>query len=99
MPSATSDTALHSSSNNTGAKAATEIFQRALSDQGVDIIEDLTTDRSLWDRAYDILKNEKDKSPNLIAAYEDILSRVLIRGKRSPWLRRLFPKLTQGNIA
>ncbi|SLM36124.1 WD40/YVTN repeat-like-containing domain [Lasallia pustulata] len=81
VPFTTSDTALHSSPNNTGAKAATEISQRASSDQVADIIEDLTTDCSLWDRAYDILKNEKDKSPNLIAVYEDILSRVLIRAQ------------------
>ena len=87
VPSTTSDTAFHSSPNNTGVKAATEISQRASSDQVADITEDLTMDGSLWDRAYDILKNEKDKSPNLIAAYEDILSRVLIRGKRSPRLR------------
>jgi hypothetical protein len=100
VPSTTSDTALHSSPNDTGAKAATEISQRALSDQAADITEeDLTTDGSLWDRAYDILKNEKDKGSNLIAAYEDILSRVLVRGKRSPLLRQLFLTLTQGNIA
>jgi hypothetical protein len=90
---------LRSFPNNSGVKAATEISQRASSDQVADITEDLTMDGSLWDRAYDILKNEKDKSPNLIAAYEDILSRVLIRGKRSPRLRRLFPTLTRRNIA
>ena len=42
------------------------------------ITEDLVMDVSLWDRAYDALANE---DRNGIAAYEDLLSRVLIRGK------------------
>lgn len=57
-----------------------------------DIIENLITDCFLWDRAYDIFKNEKNKSLNLIAMYEDILSRMLIRDKYSFRLRQLFLK-------
>jgi hypothetical protein len=42
------------------------------------ITEDLAIDGSLWDEAYDTLNDEKH---NLIAKYEDLLSRVLIRSK------------------
>lgn len=57
-----------------------EISQNAIGDQAADITEDLAKDGSTWDRAYDTLKKEE---PDQIAAYEDLLSRVLIRGK--PW--------------
>jgi hypothetical protein len=42
------------------------------------ITEDLAMDVSLWDRAYDALANEDHTG---ISMYEDLLSRVLIRGK------------------
>ena len=45
-------------------------------------IEELAIDGCLWDRAYDTLKREE---PDRIAAYEDLLSRVLIRGE--PFVR------------
>jgi hypothetical protein len=73
------DTALHPSLN-AGDRAA-EIFQAATDERLADITEDLATDVSLWDRAYDALENEE---PNRIATYEDLLSRVLIRGRPSP---------------
>ena len=41
--------------------------QKATGDQEADVAEDLTTDSSLWDRAYDTLKDEES---NLIAVYE-----------------------------
>ncbi|KAJ5681613.1 NACHT-domain-containing protein [Penicillium maclennaniae] len=74
----TSDTAFHTSSNNISGEAATEISQKATSEKAAGNAEDLATDGSLWDRAYDDLKGEKDKEPNLIDVYEDLLSRVLI---------------------
>ena len=43
--------------------------------------EDSATNVSLWDRAYDTLANE---DRNVIAAYEDLLSRVLMRGRFYP---------------
>ena len=73
-----------------------EISQKATGDQAADGAEDLATDGSLWDRAYDTLKDEE---PDRIAEYEDLLSRVLIRGKLSLRPRRLFPTLIRGNIA
>lgn len=57
-----------------------------------DIIENLITNCSLWDKTYDIFKNEKNKSLNLIAVYEDILFKVLIRGKHSSELKQLSSK-------
>jgi hypothetical protein len=96
VPSTTSDTALHTSPNNTSAKAAAQISQRATGDQAADITEDLATDGSLWDKAYDTLNDEKH---DLIAKYEDLLSRVLIRSKPSVRPGRIFPTLTRGNIA
>jgi N-terminal domain of NWD NACHT-NTPase len=56
--------------------------------------EESATDVSLWDRAYDVLKNEDPKG---IAAYEDLLSRVLIRGSLHPTYA--LATLTEGNIA
>lgn len=38
------------------------------------------TDGSLWDRAYDALREEE---PKRIADYEDLLSKALARGKSS----------------
>ena len=43
-----------------------------------DITGDLARDGFLWDKAYDNLNEEKH---DRIAKYEDLLSRVLIRGK------------------
>ncbi|KAI9668495.1 MAG: hypothetical protein M1829_005373 [Trizodia sp. TS-e1964] len=80
-PSATSSIELQGSTNTTGAMTATEISRRASNDQVAQIPEGLITDTSLWDKAYDILKDKQDTSPNLIAVYEDILSRVLIRAQ------------------
>ena len=77
------DTALRTSLNN-GDRAA-EISQVATGGRVAHITEDLAMDISLWDRAYDALSNE---DRNGIAAYEDLLSRVLIRGK-------LYPNLDQ----
>jgi hypothetical protein len=54
----TSDTALHTSTNNTRANTATEIFQNATVDRAVDTMEDLAMDGSVWDRACDALKEE-----------------------------------------
>ena len=79
-PSTTSDTVLHTSLNNPSAKAVVEISQRETGDQAADITEDLATDDSLWDKAYDNLSEEKH---DLITKYEYLLSQVLIRGKPS----------------
>ena len=49
----------------------------ATGEQVACITADLDNDVSLWDRAYDALGNE---DPDGITAYEDLLSRVLIRG-------------------
>jgi hypothetical protein len=87
--------ALHTSATNTSAKAVAEISQKATGGQTADVA-DLATDRSLWDKAYDTLKDEKS---NRIDEYERLLSRVLIRGKPLLRLRRLSSTLTQGNIA
>ena len=43
-----------------------------------EIIESKSTPVSLWDEAYDSLKQEQ---PELLSKYEDLLSRVLIKGK------------------
>ncbi|KAJ5606119.1 hypothetical protein N7510_008900 [Penicillium lagena] len=45
-----------------------------------DTIDAGSTPASLWDKAYDSLKQEK---PELVSRYEDLLSRVLIRAKAS----------------
>lgn len=45
--------------------------------QPADIIETESTPASLWDKAYDSLKQEQ---PELLSEYEDLLSRVLIKG-------------------
>ncbi|KAI9651521.1 MAG: hypothetical protein M1829_002699 [Trizodia sp. TS-e1964] len=49
--------------------------------QVADGTDSLAADASLWDRAYDNLKTKQDEKPDLIAVYEDILSRVLIRAQ------------------
>ncbi|KAF4636392.1 hypothetical protein G7Y89_g1706 [Cudoniella acicularis] len=72
------DTATRNASNSNRARTTGEISQRVAGGQAADITEDLATDRSLWDRAYDTLKDEKHV---LIAEYEDLLSRVLIRAQ------------------
>jgi hypothetical protein len=95
VPSTTSDKVLHTSPNNLSAKTVVKISQGATGDQVVDIAEDLATDRSLWDKAYDALGNEKH---DLIGKYEDLLSRVLIRGKPSVRPGWTFATLTRGNI-
>jgi len=64
------DTALDSSLNQSDGAAEISHIEAGA--------EDLATGVSLWDRAYDALANE---DRNGIAAYEDLLSRVLIRGK------------------
>lgn len=51
---------------------------------------------SLWDRAYDTLK---DKEPDQIDAYEDLLSRALTRSNPSPRPGWLFSMLNRVNIA
>jgi phosphoglycerate dehydrogenase-like enzyme len=63
---------------NTGDTAG-EISQVAIGRRVAHITEDLAMDVSLWDRAYDTLANEDHTG---ISMYEDLLSRVLIRGKR-----------------
>ena len=68
-----------------------EISQNATGYQAADIVEDLATDGFLWDRAYDTLKKEE---PDRITMYEDLLSRVLIRGKPLVRPGQLFLKLT-----
>jgi hypothetical protein len=62
---------------NTGDTAG-EISQVATGRRVAHITEDLAMDVSLWDRAYDALANEDHTG---ISMYEDLLSRVLIRGK------------------
>jgi hypothetical protein len=96
VPSIISDIALHTSPNNTSAKTAAQISQRATGDRAADITEDLATGGSLWDKAYDTLNDEKH---DLIAKYEDLLSRVLIRSKPLVQPGRIFPTLTRDNIA
>jgi hypothetical protein len=66
--------------HNPNAETAVEASQEEMSGQAPDIPEDLATDPSLWDKAYDALKDEKH---DLIAKYENLLSRVLKRGKSS----------------
>jgi hypothetical protein len=73
-----SDMALHTSATNTSAKAVAKISQKMTGGQAADVAEDLGMGRSLWDTAYDALKDEK---ADRIATYEDLLSRALIRGK------------------
>ena len=87
---------LHTSLNDPSAKIVVEISQRETGDQAADITEDLAMDRSLWDKAYDTLNDEKH---DLITKYEDLLSRVLIRGKPSVRPGWTFATLTRGNIA
>jgi DNA/RNA-binding domain of Phe-tRNA-synthetase-like protein len=45
--------------------------------QDTNMINTQAIPMSLWDKAYDSLKQEK---PELMSKYEDLLSRVLIRG-------------------
>lgn len=45
--------------------------------QSTDIIDTESTPAPLWDKAYDSLKQEK---PELLYRYEDLLSRVLVKG-------------------
>ncbi|KAK3933971.1 hypothetical protein QBC46DRAFT_92459 [Diplogelasinospora grovesii] len=77
VPSAPSNTALRTSVNNTGNTAA-EISQTVAGDQAANVTKDLATDGTLWDKAYDTLKGEKD---DLIVEYENLLSKVLIRAQ------------------
>ncbi|KAK4660754.1 hypothetical protein QC762_0022210 [Podospora pseudocomata] len=61
--------------SNTSDKAA-KAPQTATDGQAVEIGENLVAYVSLWDRAYDALKEEE---PDRVTEYEQLLSRVLIR--------------------
>lgn len=63
------------SSNEAG-----KISQAATGGQAANTTEALNNEGSLWDKAYDSLQKEE---PDRVAEYEDLLSRVLIRGKFS----------------
>jgi hypothetical protein len=78
--------------NNTEAKAAGETSQAATGNQAAHVA-DLARDDSLWDRAYDALKDEE---PDLIAAYEDLLSGVPIGGELRNIMNGLLSMLTEG---
>jgi hypothetical protein len=51
--------------------------------------EEVADGYSLWDRAYDALQEEV---PDRIAAYEDLLSKALARGKCFVRRRLLFER-------
>jgi hypothetical protein len=50
--------------------------------QRADDVEESAIEDSLWDKAYNALKEDKNKS-NRIAEYKELLSRVLVRGLHS----------------
>lgn len=52
-----------------------------LDERPADHAQKSATKQTLWDRAYNALKDERNKeSFDRIAKYEDLLSRVLLRG-------------------
>jgi hypothetical protein len=63
--------------DNNGNEAG-KLLQAATGEQAANTTEPLTNESSLWDKAYDSLRKEE---PDRVAEYEDLLSRVLIRGK------------------
>lgn len=83
---APSETASRTGTNNikTGAVGVTveetpaAAVPNTAPEPATEIIESKSTPVSLWDEAYDSLKQEQ---PELLSKYEDLLSRVLIKGR------------------
>ncbi|KAK3374120.1 WD40-repeat-containing domain protein [Lasiosphaeria ovina] len=80
VPPAPSNTATPASLSNTSDKVK-EKHPVAIECQALDIGEGPAAGVSLWDRAYDVLKEEK---PDRVTEYEQLLSRVLIRALSTP---------------
>jgi hypothetical protein len=79
VPPTPSDTPSPASPSNTSGEVE-EIYVAAIDGQAVNVGGNPLEGVSLWDRAYDILREEE---PDRVATYEQLLSRVLIRGMPS----------------
>ena len=77
---------MQGSNGETGAETSTATQRGA---RAAGTTRTSVTDGSLWDRAYDALKKDKDKIDR-IAKYEGLLSRMLIKGWYPSCLAPLF---------
>ena len=93
VPPTSSDTPSPASPSN-ASREVEQIDIAATDGQAVDVGGNPLNDVSLWDRAYDALREEE---PDRVATYEQLLSRVLIRGMPSIRPKTSSIVLTQGH--